>query len=151
MRWPAAGGPAARCSTPPTRPRSRASWPANWTSSTSRAPLAVGHGRGRGVAVLVAHPALRGVLGRPPAPEEAAVGLAEAVEGALLALGAGRGEEDVVAPDDGRGVAPAGDRGAPEDVGALAVPADGQPLPSGEALPARPAEARPLPFGPRRR
>src|SRR5262249_27728756 len=99
-------------------------------------PLAVGHRRGRGEAVLVAHPALRGVFG-PAAPQEASVGLVEAVDGALPAVRAGRGEEDAVAPDDRRGVAPAGDPYPPEDAGPLAVPADGQRLSARQALAAR--------------
>ena len=81
--------------------------------------LAITCGRGGGVAVFLVNAFARG-LHDDLFPELLAGGAIEADERAFASLGCRRDGEKFSAKDDGRGVAFAGEFGAPEDVVALA-------------------------------
>src|SRR5438128_40236 len=88
--------------------------------------LAVGHRCRGGKAILFADVGLRRLGGSLAAPEQVAIGPAETVQEALAAVGCRAGEEDVVVPDNRRGVALARDLAAPEDASAVFVPMERQ-------------------------
>src|ERR1051326_1547420 len=75
-------------------------------------------------------------------PKDGARGGADADHAALLAVLAGRLQEDAIAPDDGRAVADAGDFALPEDV--LLSPLDGDVLVLRDAAAVGPAETWPV-------
>src|SRR5207249_3491908 len=96
-------------------------------------PLAIGHRRGGGVAVLITYSRFGWPLRHRARPQQLAILLAQAVDEAILAALAGAGQGDAIAPGDRRRIAVARDAGAPNDVVAVLRPGDRQRLQAGEA------------------